>query len=97
MSDLVEGLYRLLTSNFNEPVNLGNPTEMTILELAETIQRLAGAPVGIELKPLPVDDPKVRQPDITRAQTILSWQPEVTLEDGLARAIEYFRQKLGLA
>jgi len=97
VSDLVEGLYRLLTSDFNEPVNLGNPTEMTIRELAETIQRLAGAPVGIELKPLPVDDPKVRQPDITRARAILKWEPEVKLEDGLARTLEYFRKKLGLA
>ena len=95
--DLVEGLYRLLTSDFNEPVNLGSPSAMTIRELAETVPRLAGAPVGIELKPLPVDDPKVRQPDITRARTILNWQPEVTLEDGLARTLEYFRKKLGLA
>jgi len=58
---------------------------------------VAGAPVGIELKPLPVDDPKVRQPDITRARTILNWEPEVTLEDGLTRTLEYFRKKLGLA
>ena len=97
VSDLIEGLYRLLTSDFNEPVNLGNPTEMTILDLAETIQRFAGAPLGIEFMPLPVDDPKVRQPDITRAKTILGWQPEVTLEEGLIHALEYFRQKLGLA
>jgi dTDP-glucose 4,6-dehydratase len=97
VSDLVEGLYRLLTSEYNEPVNLGNPHEMTILQLALAIKKITGSSAEIEFKPLPVDDPRVRQPDITRALTILQWQPEVALEEGLARTIEYFRNKLGLA
>jgi dTDP-glucose 4,6-dehydratase len=97
ISDLVEGIYRLLTSKQNEPVNLGNPHEMTILQLAETIKSITQADAPIDFKPLPVDDPRVRQPDITRARSILEWEPKVTLQDGLVQTIQYFRQKLGIA
>ena len=96
ISDLVEGLFRLLQSDYNEPVNLGNPHEMTILQLAQTIKKATASPSDIVFKPLPVDDPRVRQPDITRAKTILNWQPQVSLEEGLARTVEYFRNKLNL-
>ena len=96
ISDLVEGLFRLLQSDYNEPVNLGNPHEMTILQLAQTIKKATASPSRIVFKPLPVDDPRVRQPDITRAKTILNWQPQVSLEEGLARTVEYFRNKLNL-
>jgi len=97
ISDLVEGIYRLLTSDCSEPVNLGNPREMTILELAETIKKMTGSQSAIEFKPLPEDDPRVRQPDITRARTILEWQPIIDLDEGLAGTIEYFRKKLGIS
>ena len=96
ISDLVEGLFRLLQSDYNEPVNLGNPHEMTILQLAQTIKKATASPSDIVFKPLPVDDPRVRQPDITRAKTILNWQPQVSLEEGLTRTVEYFRNKLNL-
>jgi len=96
ISDLVEGLFRLLQSDYNEPVNLGNPHEMTILQLAQTIKKATASPSDIVFRPLPVDDPRVRQPDITRAKTILNWQPQVSLEEGLARTVEYFRNKLNL-
>ncbi len=97
VSDLVDGLYNLLTSGCNEPINLGNPREMTILELVETIKKMIGSESPIEFKPLPVDDPRVRQPDITRARTILDWQPKIGLEEGLTGTIEYFRNKLGIS
>jgi nucleoside-diphosphate-sugar epimerase len=74
------------------PVNLGNPEEVTMLELAKVIVRLAGSKSPIEFRPLPVDDPKQRRPDITHARDLLGWQPEVALEDGLARTLEYFRR-----
>ena len=96
ISDLVSGIYRLLTSDYNLPVNIGNPTEMTVLELAETIQRLTHSKSPIDYRPLPVDDPKVRQPDISLARRILDWEPKVDLEVGLERTITYFRQKLKL-
>ena len=96
ISDLVEGLYRLLQSSYNLPLNLGNPQEMTVLALAETIQRMTGSGSRIEFKPLPVDDPRVRQPDISRASRLLGWAPEVGLEEGLTQTITYFRQKLGI-
>ena len=95
ISDLVEGLIRLVRSDFNEPVNLGNPTEMTILQLAEAIKTITGSAADIAYKPLPVDDPRVRQPDITRARTILNWEPAVSLDEGLSRTVDYFRTKLG--
>jgi dTDP-glucose 4,6-dehydratase len=97
VSDLVDGLYRLLTSAQNMPVNLGNPQEMTIRELAETIRRKTGSKSLIVFEPLPVDDPKVRQPDISLAKKLLGWSPRVSLDEGLTATIAYFRQKLGIA
>jgi dTDP-glucose 4,6-dehydratase len=97
VSDLVEGLYRLLTSAHNMPVNLGNPAEMTIHELAETIRLKTGSKSAIVFEPLPVDDPKVRQPDISLARKLLGWSPKVSLDEGLTSTIAYFRTKLGLA
>jgi nucleoside-diphosphate-sugar epimerase len=83
-----------MDANTNEPVNIGNPHELTIEEIARTIVRLVGSRSQIVYRPLPVDDPKQRQPDITRARTLLGWQPEVSLEDGLRTAIEYFKTKV---
>ncbi len=94
VSDLVDGIYRLLMSQEVEPVNIGNPHETTILEFAELINRLTGNEAGILFKPLPADDPRQRRPDITRARTILGWEPKVSLEDGLKRTIEWFKQKM---
>ncbi len=93
-SDLIEGIYRLMMSETNDPVNIGNPQEMTIIEFAERIIRLTGSKSRIIYKPLPQDDPKQRQPDITRARKLLGWQPAVALEDGLKRTIEYFRGRV---
>ncbi len=94
ISDLVDGVIRLMTSEVNDPVNIGNPHEMTIEEIARTILRMTGSTSQLVSKPLPTDDPKVRQPDITRAQTLLGWEPKVHLEEGLTRTIDYFRKKL---
>jgi dTDP-glucose 4,6-dehydratase len=94
IDDLVEGIYRLLMSGVNEPVNLGNPHEMTVLELAEKIKELTGSSSKIVNKPLPEDDPKVRQPDISKAQKHLGWKANVGLKEGLEKTIEYFRKKL---
>lgn len=94
VSDLIRGVLADLERGDEMPVNLGNPHEVTMLQLAETIIRLAGSKSTIEYRPLPVDDPKQRQPDITRARTLLGWQPEVGLEDGLRRTLEYFRSVL---
>ena len=91
VDDLVEAITRLLFSDFTEPVNLGNPQEMTVLELAELVQKLSGKQVGIVMEPLPTDDPKIRRPDISRAREALKWEPKVPLEEGLAKTIEYFR------
>jgi dTDP-glucose 4,6-dehydratase len=91
VSDLIDGIYRLLVSSETDPVNIGNPAELTVLEFARTIHKLTGTRSEIVFKPLPVDDPKVRQPDITKAKTTLGWEPKVKLEDGLLRTIEYFR------
>ncbi len=96
VTDLVEGIYRLLKSRYNEPVNIGNHDEMTVLELAERIRDKTESASAIEFKPLPEDDPKVRQPDISLARKLLNWSPRVTLDDGLTNTIEYFRKKLGL-
>jgi dTDP-glucose 4,6-dehydratase len=96
VSDLVEGIIKLMHSNINEPVNIGNPHEMTIEEIAKTIVRMTGSTSKLVYRPLPTDDPKVRQPDITRARTVLGWEPKVTLEQGLTSTIAYFRQKLGV-
>ena len=91
VSDLVRGVLRVLERGDEMPVNLGNPSEVTVLELAETIIRLAGSKSKIVHRDLPVDDPKQRRPDISHARTLLGWEPEVPLEDGLSRTLEYFR------
>ena len=92
VSDLVRGVLAALEKGDEMPVNLGNPEEVTMLGLAQVIVRLAGSKSPIEFRPLPVDDPKQRRPDITHARELLGWQPEVVLEDGLARTLEYFRR-----
>jgi dTDP-glucose 4,6-dehydratase len=91
VQDLVDGLYRLALSEERYPVNLGNPQEMTILEFAEQIRRLTGAKAQLEFKPLPEDDPKQRQPNISKAKQLLGWEPKVALENGLRETIEYFQ------
>ena len=97
IEDMVEGIYRLLKSDYNMPVNIGNPHEMTVIGLAREIISLTGSRSKIVNNPLPEDDPKVRQPDITRANNILRWKPQVSLTDGLKRTIEYFKSKIGAA
>jgi len=94
VDDLVEGIVRLARTDFHEPVNLGNPEEVTILQFAERIKALTRSSSEIVFRPLPVDDPKQRQPDITRARTILGWEPKVGLEEGLGHTIGYFRDKV---
>jgi dTDP-glucose 4,6-dehydratase len=96
VSDLVDGIHRLMMSDTSDPVNLGNPHELTIRQLAERIVALTGSKSRIVERPLPVDDPKVRQPDITRARTLLGWEPKVPLDEGLPRTLAYFRRKLGV-
>ena len=96
VSDLIDGIFRLATSDFHEPVNLGNPCEMTIQQFAEEIQRITGTKSSIEYKPLPVDDPKVRQPDIGRARKVLGWEPKVDFDDGIRKTIEYFKEHIEL-
>jgi dTDP-glucose 4,6-dehydratase len=97
VDDLIEGLTRLLWSDEQEPTNLGNPQEMTILDFATKIKALAASKSEIVYRPLPVDDPKVRQPDIAKAKRVLGWEPRVSLEDGLRATIDYFRTRLGSA
>ncbi len=94
VSDEVEGIYRLFMSDEGDPVNVGNPGEFTIRELAELVLELTGSSSAIDKLPLPADDPKVRQPDITRAREILGWEPEVSLREGLERTIPYFREQV---
>jgi dTDP-glucose 4,6-dehydratase len=94
VSDLVDGIYRLFMSDLTDPTNIGNPNEFTVRQLADLVLRLTGSRSVIETRPLPVDDPKVRQPDITRARTLLGWEPVVELEEGLQRTIEFFRAQL---
>jgi dTDP-glucose 4,6-dehydratase len=95
VSDLVEGIYRLLISDINEPVNIGNPREMTIKEMAEAVLKVTGSKSKLIYKDLPVDDPKVRQPNIERAKKLLGWEPKVGLEEGLIKTVEWFKtQKL---
>jgi dTDP-glucose 4,6-dehydratase len=91
VSDEVEGIFRLFNSEGHDPVNIGNPDEYTIGQLAERIQAVVDPEAGVEYLPLPTDDPKVRKPDITRARTILGWEPRVSLDEGLANTIAYFR------
>ncbi|MCX7865843.1 MAG: SDR family oxidoreductase [Limisphaera sp.] len=95
VSDLIEGVYRLMLSDYGLPVNVGNPTELTVLEFAREILRLTGSKSRIVFKPLPQDDPRQRRPDITRARQLLDWSPRVPLEEGLRRTIEDFRKRLG--
>jgi dTDP-glucose 4,6-dehydratase len=90
VSDMVDGLYRLMQSDERYPVNLGNPRELTIKEFAEEIRRLTKTKSPLVYRPLPTDDPKQRQPDISKARRILGWEPQITLEDGLMRTIAYF-------
>jgi dTDP-glucose 4,6-dehydratase len=94
ITDLVDGILRLMASNVREPVNIGNPRETTIEEIARIIKRLTGSASEIGYRPLPEDDPKVRRPDITRARTLLGWEPKVDLEEGLTSTIAYFRTAL---
>ncbi len=94
ISDLVDGIIRLMHSQENDPINIGNPQEMTIEQIARLIIEMTGSKSRIIYKPLPTDDPKVRQPDITRARTLLGWEPKVPLEEGLGRTIDYFKQKV---
>jgi dTDP-glucose 4,6-dehydratase len=94
VSDLIEGIFRLSQSDFHEPVNIGNPTEFTILDFAKLIIRITGSKSQIVNKPLPVDDPKQRRPDISRAKKLLNWEPKVDLETGLRKTIEYFKPRV---
>jgi dTDP-glucose 4,6-dehydratase len=94
VSDLVEGIYRLLFSNEPRPVNIGNPYEISLLDFAKEIIALSGSASGIDFKPLPQDDPKQRQPDISRAKEVLGWEPIKSREQGLALTYEYFKNKL---
>jgi dTDP-glucose 4,6-dehydratase len=94
VSDLVDGILRLIESSVNDPVNIGNPHEMSIEDMARLIIRMTGSASRIIFKPLPTDDPKVRRPDITRARTLLGWEPTVTLEQGLTATIEDFKKRM---
>jgi len=94
ISDLVDGLWRLMQTPVNEPINLGNPKEMTLLELAKRIIKLTASRSEMVFRPLPVDDPKVRQPDIGRARALLGWEPRVEIDDGLRFTVDWFRAKL---
>jgi dTDP-glucose 4,6-dehydratase len=94
ITDLVDGIMRLMHSDANDPVNIGNPQELSLAELAKTIIRMTGSSSQLVYRPLPTDDPKVRRPDITRARAVLGWEPKVGLEEGLTSTIEYFRKKL---
>ena len=93
ITDLVEGISRLLTSDLHNPVNVGNPNEMSLLDLARVMIKMTGSASKIEFRPLPMDDPKVRCPDISRAREYLKWEPKVSLEEGLPKAIDWFRSK----
>jgi dTDP-glucose 4,6-dehydratase len=95
ISDLVEGVWLLMARGDSGPVNIGNPQELTLLELAKRISRLSGSRSEIVFRPLPEDDPKVRQPDITRARTLLGWEPRVDTDEGLKRTLEWFRARIG--
>ena len=96
VSDLIEGIYRLLTSNINGPTNIGNPTEMTIQQMAEKVLQATSSHSKISYKPLPEDDPKIRQPNIEKAVKYLDWQPQIKLEEGLITTIKYFKSQLGI-
>jgi dTDP-glucose 4,6-dehydratase len=91
VDDLVEGIYRLLLSDYSSPVNIGNPNEISLKDFAEEVLKLTGSAVKIVYKDLPVDDPKQRQPDITKAKTILGWEPKVDRAEGLKKTYDYFK------
>jgi dTDP-glucose 4,6-dehydratase len=95
ITDLVDGIIRLMLSSENDPINIGNPTEMTIKQIAETIIRMTGSRSSLIYKALPTDDPRQRRPDITRARTLLHWEPKVQLDEGLVKTIDYFKTKVG--
>ena len=95
VSDEVEGIYRLFMHGDAEPTNIGNPIEFTVRQLAELVVELTGTPAPIVRRPLPADDPKVRQPDISRARRMLGWEPAVPLREGVLETIEHFRRVLG--
>jgi len=95
VADEVEGLYRLFMKGDSDPTNIGNPNEFTVRQLADLVVELTGTKSPIVSRPLPTDDPKVRKPDITRARTMLGWEPQVALRDGVLRTIDYFRKVLG--
>ncbi|MDX5423408.1 MAG: SDR family oxidoreductase [Hymenobacteraceae bacterium] len=94
VDDLIEGIYRLLLSDYHMPVNIGNPSEITIKEFAEEICRLTGVELKVDYQPLPKDDPQKRQPDITKAKEVLDWEPQVDRAEGLKRTLEYFKDKI---
>jgi dTDP-glucose 4,6-dehydratase len=94
VSDLVDGIIKLMLSEVHDPVNIGNPRELTIQEIAEVIVRMTGATSKLVYRPLPTDDPKIRRPDITRARMLLQWEPTVQIEQGLLDTIKYFRAKI---
>jgi dTDP-glucose 4,6-dehydratase len=96
VDDLVEGIYRLLLSDYAHPVNIGNPNEISLKEFAEEVQQLTGSNSKIVYMPLPQDDPKQRQPDITRAKEILGWEPKVGRSEGLKITLDYFKNQLGI-
>jgi len=95
VADLVDGIWRLMQARVHEPVNLGNPHEMTLGERGKRVLRLTGSASPLVGQPRPVYDPRVRQPDITRARALLDWEPRVDVDEGLARTIDWFRQVLG--
>jgi dTDP-glucose 4,6-dehydratase len=97
VDDEVDGIYRLFNSSETDPVNIGNPNEFTIAELAKIVLELTGSTSPLDYRELPTDDPKVRRPDNTRARTLLGWQPKVELREGVNRTIEYFRHELAMS
>jgi dTDP-glucose 4,6-dehydratase len=94
VSDLIEGIFRLAWSGYNDPVNIGNPVEMTVLQFAEMIREMTGSRSDIVFEPLPTDDPKQRRPDISLARELLGWEPDVDVREGLRRTVEYFRDRV---
>jgi len=96
VSDTIDGFYKILTSEFTEPFNIGNPEELSITDFASKIAEAAGVKLHVENKPLPEDDPKVRRPDISRAKKLLNWEPRVSLEEGLKKTFPFFKEKLGM-
>lgn len=97
VSDLIDGIWRLLQSDVHDPVNIGNPEEWTVTRMAETVRDAVGADVSVVHEPLPVDDPKVREPDITRARDLLGWRPRISIEQGIAETIVDFQGRTGLS